>query len=33
MRNLPENMYAVKGNQFAALELPKIKELNNKEWI
>jgi len=33
MRNLPENMYAVQGSQFAALDLPEVKELNNKEWV
>lgn len=33
MRNLPENMYAVKGNKFAALDLPEVKEINNKEWV
>lgn len=33
MRNLPENMYAIKGQQFAAMDLPEVKEISNKEWV
>ena len=33
MRNIPENFYSLKAGNFAALELPKIKEVRGKEWI
>ena len=33
MRNIPENLYAVKGQNFAAIELPRIAEVQNKEWV
>ena len=33
MRNIPENFYSLKAGNFAAIELPKIKEVRGKEWI
>lgn len=33
MTNKPENIYSIKGHQFAAMDLPQVKELSNKEWV
>jgi hypothetical protein len=33
MRNIPENMYAVKAQNFSAIQLPMIKEIQSKEWV
>jgi len=33
MRTIPEGLYSVKGAKFAALDLPKIKEVRGKEWV
>ena len=33
MRNLPENMYALNASNFAAIELPIIKEVQSKDWV
>ena len=33
MRNIPENMYALNAHSFGAIQLPKVKELNNKDWV
>ena len=33
MRNIPENMYALKAQNFSAIELPRIKETQGKEWV
>jgi len=29
----PESLYAVKGSQFEAIDLPKIKEIRGKDWM
>jgi len=32
-RNIPENMYALNASNFAAIELPIIKEVQSKDWV
>ena len=33
MRNLPENLYSIKGHNFDAFELPQVKEVRGKEYM